>query len=82
MRRTSARAAGSSGAAARARRVTAEIRARLEQLEASDLDPRSGELLVMLCWLVQEDVEALRAEPELAWRSFALALLADEIADQ
>jgi hypothetical protein len=136
--------------------VTAEIpadnRARLEQLEDSDLDPRSGELLVMLCWLVQDDVaipedelnaarrramfvlaaggdphreldlgsvaaerlaaeletperraalasaldalpsddlpavagaiEALRSEPELAWRSFALALLADEIADE
>jgi hypothetical protein len=131
--------------------VTAETRLRLEQLEASGLDPRSGELLVMLCWLVQEDiaipeadlngarrramfvlaaggdphreldlgsvaaerladeletperraalataldalptddlpavagaVEALRAEPELAWRSLALALLADEIAD-
>ena len=134
--------------------MTAEIpvRERLEQLEESGLDPRSGELLVMLCWLVQEDVaipetelnaarrramfvlaaggdphrdldlgsvaaerlgaeletperraalgaaldalpaadlpaiagavEALRAEPELAWRSFALALLADEIADE
>jgi hypothetical protein len=131
--------------------VTAETRLRLEQFEASGLDPRSGELLVMLCWLVQEDiaipeadlngarrramfvlaaggdphreldlgsvaaerladeletperraalataldalptddlpavagaVEALRAEPELAWRSLALALLADEIAD-
>ena len=133
--------------------MTAEIpvRERLEQLEESGLDPRSGELLVMLCWLVQEDVavpeaelnaarrramfvlaaggdphreldlgsvaaerlgaeletperraalgaaldalptadlpavagavEALRADPELAWRSFALALLADEIAD-
>jgi hypothetical protein len=131
--------------------VTAGTRARLEQLEESDLDPRSSELLVMLCWLVQHDVaipeeelnaarrramfvlaaggdphrdldlgsvaaerladeletperrtalatalealpteelpavagavEALRAEPELAWRSFALALLADEIAD-
>jgi hypothetical protein len=132
--------------------VTAEIRARLEQLDASDFDPRSSELLVMLCWLVQHDVaipedelnaarrramfvlaaggdphreldlgsvaaerladeletperraalataldalptedlpavagavEALRAGPELAWRSFALALLADEIADE
>jgi hypothetical protein len=132
--------------------VTAETRARLEQLEASDLDPRSSDLLVMLCWLVQNDVaipeaelnsarrramfvlaaggdphreldlgsvaaerladeletperrvalataldalpaedlpavagaiEALRAEPDLAWRSFALALLADEIADE
>ena len=131
---------------------TTPVRTRLEQLEASSLDPRSGELLVMLCWLVQEDVavpeaelnaarrramfvlaaggdphreleldsvaterlaaeletperraalgaaldalptvdlpavagavETLRAEPELAWRSFALALLADEIAEQ
>ena len=131
--------------------MTAETRARLEQLEASGLDPHSSELLVMLCWLVQGDVavpeaelnaarrramfvlaaggdphreleldspaterlaaefetperraalgtaldalptadlpavvgavETLRAEPELAWRSFALALLADEIAD-
>jgi hypothetical protein len=128
------------------------VRERLEQLEESDLDPRSSDLLVMLCWLVQGDVaipeeelnaarrramfvlaaggdphreldlgsiaaerlgaeletpergaalgaalealptadlpavagavEALRAEPELAWRSFALALLADEIADE
>jgi hypothetical protein len=138
----------------KARPVTAEIpaRARLEQLEESGLDPRSSELLVVLCWLVQEDVaipdeelnavrrramfvlaaggdphreldfgsvaaerlaaeletperratlgaaldalptadlpavagavEALRADPELAWRSFALALLADEIADE
>ncbi|HEY2354609.1 MAG TPA: hypothetical protein VGH79_06915 [Gaiellaceae bacterium] len=132
--------------------IPADNRARLEQLEDSDLDPRSGELLVMLCWLVQDDVaipedelnaarrramfvlaaggdphreldlgsvaaerlaaeletperraalasaldalpsddlpavagaiEALRSEPELAWRSFALALLADEIADE
>jgi hypothetical protein len=132
--------------------VTAETRARLEELEASGLDPRSSELLVVLCWLVQdrlaidEDelngarrramfvlaaggdphrdvgldsvaaerlageldtpgrrarladaldelpaddlpavtaaVESLRADPELAWRSFALSLLADEIADE
>jgi hypothetical protein len=127
---------------------------RLEQLEESGLDPRSSELLVVLAWLVREQVEipeselnaarrralfvlaaggdphrdlalesvaaerladeletsarraqlaaaldelapsaadlprvlsaleALRAEPELAWRSFALALLADEIADE
>src|SRR5205085_11074063 len=140
---------GSSGAAVKERRVTAETRARLEQLEESGLDPRSSELGVMLCWLVQEEVgipeaelnaarrramfvlaaggdphreldlgsvaterlaaeletpvrsaalgaaldglptadlpavasavEALRTEPELGWRSFALALLADEI---
>lgn len=132
--------------------MTAETRARLEELEASGLDPRSSELLVVLCWLVQdrlaidEDelngarrramfvlaaggdphrdvdldsvaaerlageldtpgrrarlaealeelpadglpavttaVESLRADPELAWRSFALSLLADEIADE
>jgi hypothetical protein len=132
--------------------VTAEIRARLEELEASGLDPHSSELLVVLCWLVQdrlaidEDelngarrramfvlaaggdphrdvdldsvaaerlageldtpgrrarladalgelpaddlpsvtaaVESLRADPALAWRSFALSLLADEIADE
>jgi hypothetical protein len=134
--------------------VTAEIpaRASLEQLEESGLDPRSSELGVMLCWLVQGDVaipeaelnaarrramlvlaaggdphreldlgsvaaerlaaeldtperraafdaaldalptsdlpavagavEALRAEPDLAWRSLALALLADEITDE
>jgi hypothetical protein len=132
--------------------VTAETRARLEELEASGLDPRSSELLVVLCWLVQdrlaidEDeltsarrramfvlaaggdphrdvgldsvaaerlaseldtperraqladalgelsadglpavttaVESLRADPELAWRSFALSLLADELADE
>jgi hypothetical protein len=134
--------------------VTAEtpVRARLEELERSGLEPRSSELLVVLCWLVRDDValdeaeinaarrramfvlaasgdphrdleldsiaaerlaaeldtperrtalatalgelpaeglpsvagavEALRAEPELAWRSFALALLADELADE
>jgi hypothetical protein len=129
------------------------MRERLEQLEESELDPRSSELLVVLCWLVRDRVdvpeselnaarrramfvlaaggdphrdlaldsvaaerlaaeldtperraelagaletlvtsaeglpavlsalEALRAEPELAWRSFGLALLADELAD-
>jgi hypothetical protein len=136
----------------KARRVTAGIRARLEELDGSGLDPRSSELLVVLCWLVRDDVdipgselnaarrramfvlaaggdphrelgletvaaerlaaeletperrvqlaeslealpandlpavlgalEALRADAELAWRSFALALLADEIADE
>ncbi|HKI92975.1 MAG TPA: hypothetical protein VJ986_11805 [Gaiellaceae bacterium] len=130
------------------------MRERLEQLEESGLDPRSTELLVVLCWLVRDRVtidaadlnaarrramfvlasggdphrdlgldavaaerlageldtparrtelaaalerlaaraedlpsvlsavQALRAEPELAWRSFALALLADELADE
>jgi hypothetical protein len=131
--------------------VTLGTRARLEDLERSDLDPRSCELQVVLCWLVRNDiaigedelngarrramfvlaaggdphrevdldsvaaerlageldtpgrreqlaaaldelpadnlptvkaaVESLRADPELAWRSFALSLLADELAD-
>jgi len=129
-------------------------RPRLEELEASGLDARSGELLVVLVWLVAGEVEiaeaelnaarrrallvlaaggdphreleldsvaaerlaaeldtaerraalaaalgrlaaaaeglptvsgalaALSAEPDLAWRSLALALLADELADE
>lgn len=131
--------------------MTAGIRARLEELEGSELDS-SSELQVVLCWLVQDDipiddgernaarrramfvlaaggdphrdvdldsiaaerladeldtparraqlataleelpadglptvtaaVESLRAHPELAWRSFALSLLADELADE
>jgi hypothetical protein len=136
----------------KARRVTAGTRARLEELERSGLDARSGELLVVLCWLVRDEVaidgdelnaarrramfvlaaggdphrdvgpdsvaaerladeldtperraqladaldrlraedlpavaaavESLRADPELTWRSFALSLLADELADE
>jgi hypothetical protein len=132
--------------------VTAGTRARLEELERSGLDPRSSELLVVLCWLVKHDVavdedelngarrramfvlaaggdphrdlgldsvaaerlageldtpdrraqladalgalpaddlptvtaatQSLRADSELAWRSFALSLLADELADE
>jgi hypothetical protein len=132
--------------------VTAATRARLEELERSGLDPRSGELLVVLCWLVRDDVaieeaelnaarrramfvlaaggdphrdlgldsiaaerladeldtpqrrsrlaaalaelpaddlpavtaatESLRSDPDLAWRSFALSLIADELADE
>jgi hypothetical protein len=134
--------------------VTAGIRARLEHLEETGADPGSGELLVVLAWLIREQVaipeselnaarrramfvlaaggdphrdlgldsvaaerlateldtaerraqlaraleglaaradglpavlaavETLQAEPELCWRTFALALLADEIADE
>jgi hypothetical protein len=132
--------------------VTAETRARLEELERAGLDARSGELLVVLCWLVKDDIpvdeaelnaarrramfvlaaggdphrdvgpdsvaaerlageldtperrtqlaaaldalpaedlltvgaalESLRADPDLAWRSFALSLIADELADE
>jgi hypothetical protein len=127
-------------------------RARLEELDRSGLEPRSSELLVVLCWLVKDDVtidadelngarrramfvlaaggdphrdvgldsvaaerlageldtperraqlaaaladlptddlpavtaaaELLRTDSDLAWRSFALSLLADELADQ
>jgi hypothetical protein len=132
--------------------VTAGTRARLEELERSGLDPRASELLVVLSWLVQDQVAideselngarrramfvlaaggdphrdvgldsiaaerlageldtperraqlaaaldqlpvedlpsvsaaagSLRGDPELAWRSFALSLLADELADE
>jgi hypothetical protein len=132
--------------------VTAATRARLEELDRSGLDPRSGELLVILCWLAKDHVaideaelngarrramfvlaaggdphrevtldsvaaerladeldtpgrraqlaaaldelpvdelpavaaarESLRADPELAWRSFALSLIADELAEE
>ncbi len=131
--------------------MTAGTRARLEELEGSELDSAS-ELQVILCWLVQDRVtldedtlnaarrramfvlaaggdphrdvgvesiaaerladeldtpqrqaqlaaaldelptedlpgvtaavESLRADPGLAWRSFALSLLADELADE
>lgn len=139
-------------AAAKARRVTAGTRARLEELERSGLDPRSSELPVVLCWLVKDHIaideaelngarrramfvlaaggdphrdlaldsvaaerladeletparraqlasaldelpadglpavaaaaESLCADPNLAWRSFALSLLADELAEE
>jgi hypothetical protein len=132
--------------------VTAGTRARLEELERSGLDLRSSELLVVLCWLIRNDiaideaelngarrramfvlasggdphrevdlesvaaerlageldtplrrtqlanaleelpaddlsavtaaVASLIADPELAWRSFALSLLADELAEE
>ena len=132
--------------------MTAGTRARLEELERSGLEPRSSELLVVLCWLVRDEieideselngarrramfvlaaggdpyrdvdldsvaaerlageldtperraqlaaaldelpaddlpavtaaVESLRVDPELAWRSFALSLIADELADE
>src|SRR6478752_4804558 len=123
--------AASRPAAAKARRVTAGTRARLEELEQSKPDPRSTELLVVLCWLVRDHVsideaalngarrraifvlaaggdphreleldsvaaerladglpavtaaaESLCADPDLAWRSFALSLLADELAEE
>jgi hypothetical protein len=147
---TNVPSAVSKPAVAKARRVTAGIRARLEELERSD--EGSSELLVVLCWLVRDHVsidedelngarrramfvlaaggdphrdlgldsvaaerladeldtperraqlaaaldelpandlpavatatESLCTDPELAWRSFALSLLADELADE
>ena len=132
--------------------MTAGTRARLEELERSGHDPRSTELLVILCWLVRDEVsidetqlnasrrramfvlaaggdphrdlgpdsvaaerladeldtpsrraqlasalaelpaddlpavaaaaESLCADPDLAWRSFALSLIADELAEE
>ncbi len=51
------------------------MRERLEQLEASGLDPRSSELLVVLVWLVRDEVEVL--DPELnAARRRAMFVLA------
>ena len=48
----------------------ARLAAALEELPAEDLAA------------VTAAVDALRADPELAWRSFALSLLADELADE
>jgi hypothetical protein len=132
--------------------VSAGTRARLEELERSGPDPGSGELWVVLCWLVRDRIsideaelngarrramfvlaaggdphreleldaiaaerladeletpgrlaqlvaaldelpadglpavaaaaESLCADPELAWRSFALSLIADELAEE
>ena len=58
--------------------MTAEIpvRDRLEQLEASDLDPRSSELGVMLCWLVQDDVAIPEAELNASRRRAMFVLAA------
>jgi hypothetical protein len=53
---------------------TSERRAQLaEALEALPADDLPA---------VLRGLEALRADPQLAWRSFALALLADEIAEE
>src|SRR5258706_7199948 len=51
-------------------------RARLQQLEGSGLDPRSSELLVVLCWLVQEDVAIPEADMNAARRRAMFVLAA------
>jgi hypothetical protein len=47
-----------------------QLAAALDELPADDLPG------------VTAGTESLRADPELAWRSFALSLLADELADE
>jgi hypothetical protein len=48
----------------------AQLATALDELPADDLPT------------VTAAAESLRADPELAWRSFALSLLADELADE
>jgi hypothetical protein len=48
----------------------AQLAAALDDLPTEDLP------------VVSAAAEVLRADPELAWRSFALSLLADELADE
>jgi hypothetical protein len=51
-------------------------RSRLEELDAAGLDPRSGELLVVLTWLVLPDVELDEADRKAALRRAMLVLAA------
>jgi hypothetical protein len=51
-------------------------RPRLEQLEAAGFDPHSGELLVVLTWLVLEDVDLDPADRKAAVRRAMLVLAA------
>jgi hypothetical protein len=55
--------------------VTAGIRARLEDLEQSDL-ARSSDLVVVLCWLVKDDVAIDEAELNGARRRAMFVLAA------
>ena len=51
-------------------------RPRLEELDAAGLDARSGELLVVLTWLVLADVELDEADRKAALRRAMLVLAA------
>lgn len=51
-------------------------RPRLEEIDEAGLDPRSGELLVVLTWLVLGDVELDEAERKAALRRAMLVLAA------
>src|SRR5512142_2175768 len=52
------------------------MRARLEELERFGLDPRSTELLVVLCWLVRDEVAIDDAELNAARRRAMFVLAA------
>jgi hypothetical protein len=51
-------------------------RSRLEEIEGAGLDPHSGELLVVLTWLVLGDVELDEADRKAALRRAMLVLAA------
>ncbi|MGZ8716207.1 MAG: hypothetical protein ACXWYO_03765, partial [Gaiellaceae bacterium] len=51
-------------------------RPRLEEIEAAGLDPRSGELLVVLTWLVLGDIDIDETERKAALRRAMLVLAA------
>src|ERR1700757_2466953 len=52
------------------------MRARLEELERSGLDPRSSDLLVVLCWLVRDGVAIGEDELKATRRPAIFALAA------
>src|SRR5579862_9150669 len=52
------------------------MRQRLEELERSGLDPGSSELLVVLCWLVRDNVAIEDAELRAARRRAMFVLAA------
>jgi hypothetical protein len=56
--------------------VTAGTRARLEELEGSELDSRSSELKVVLCWLVQDEIPIGEDELNAARRRAMFVLAA------
>jgi len=56
--------------------VTAGTRARLEDIERAGLDARSGELLVVLCWLVKDDIPIDEEELNAARRRAMFVLAA------
>lgn len=56
--------------------IPASTRARLEELEQSGFEPRASELLVVLCWLVQDEVAVGEDELNAARRRAMFVLAA------